>query len=401
MFFGWHVVTAAFLLALWGWGLGFYGPSIYLVVLADAHGWSTSTVSIAITVYYVIGALLVAGLGHAMARFGQRRTVLAGILAMAAGVTGLTVLHRVWQLYLAFAVMAIGWACMSGAAVNIIVAPWFARRRGLALSLALAGASSGGIVIAPVLLALIALLGFRAGVWAAVGTMLALLLPIVAITLGRTPGAMGVGPDGDPASVAAPPSARTASPRPAGVFRGLRYWTISGAFALGLAAQVGLLTHEVAFLSPLLGTAGAGIALSVTTFCALAGRVLLGAAVDRLDVRLASCANFLLEVAGIVLLITRPSRAALYAGCVLFGLGIGNMVSLPGLLVQREFAPERFAGVISMVVATNQFTFAFAPAVIGILRDRTGDYEAALWLCVGLELAAAGIVMLGRRRPGR
>jgi len=77
---------------------------------------------------------------------------------------------------------------------------------------------------------------------------------------------------------------------------GFNYRLAELACALGLAPQGGLWTDEVAFLSPRLGSAGAGIALSVTTFCALAGRVLLGAVVDRLDARLASGANFLLEV---------------------------------------------------------------------------------------------------------
>ena len=42
-----------------------------------------------------------------------------------------------WQVYFAFALMSVGWATMSGAAINIIVAPWFDKRRGLAVSWAL------------------------------------------------------------------------------------------------------------------------------------------------------------------------------------------------------------------------------------------------------------------------
>jgi hypothetical protein len=40
---------------------------------------------------------------------------------------------------------------MSGAAINIIVAAWFDRRRGLAVNWALNGACAGGIIIAPLL----------------------------------------------------------------------------------------------------------------------------------------------------------------------------------------------------------------------------------------------------------
>jgi len=55
---GWLVVAAAFLIAMYGFGLGFYGPGIYLVALNAHHGWSTAELSSAITAYYILGAAL-------------------------------------------------------------------------------------------------------------------------------------------------------------------------------------------------------------------------------------------------------------------------------------------------------------------------------------------------------
>ena len=55
---GWLVVAAAFLVALYGFGLGFYGPGIYLVALHALHGWPIRELSLAITAYYVLGATL-------------------------------------------------------------------------------------------------------------------------------------------------------------------------------------------------------------------------------------------------------------------------------------------------------------------------------------------------------
>ena len=39
MFFGWRVVVAVFVLATFGWGMGFYGPPIYLHAVTAARGW--------------------------------------------------------------------------------------------------------------------------------------------------------------------------------------------------------------------------------------------------------------------------------------------------------------------------------------------------------------------------
>src|SRR5712692_654056 len=139
---GWLVVAAAFLIALFGFGLGFYGPGIYLVALRERYGWSAADIASAITAYYVLGATLIFFfVGALFDRYGARRVVAAGALAMACGLVALTLASRLWHVHAAFALMSLGWATMSGAAINIIIAPWFEQRRGFAVSLALNGAS--------------------------------------------------------------------------------------------------------------------------------------------------------------------------------------------------------------------------------------------------------------------
>ena len=185
--YGWWVVGCAFLLALWGWGLGFYGLAVYLVSLRAARPWSTAEISTAFTAYYFMGAVLTIFSGDVFRRVGPRVAVTGAALAMAAAVAALPVVTALWQLYLAMAAMAVAWSGMSLAAVNILVAPWFVERRGTALSLALTGASCGGVLVAPTLLWLIGRQGFTAAMWAVAATMLATLVPAVHLILRRSP----------------------------------------------------------------------------------------------------------------------------------------------------------------------------------------------------------------------
>jgi MFS family permease len=129
MYHGWKVVACAFLIAVFGWGFGFYGIGVFLAELVERRGWATSVVASAVTVLYLVGAVLIAFIGNAFARFGPRRVVLVGMSAMGAAAIGLTWVTQPWQLYIVFPLMAGGWAAMSGAALNVIVAPWFERRR--------------------------------------------------------------------------------------------------------------------------------------------------------------------------------------------------------------------------------------------------------------------------------
>src|SRR6266850_71298 len=110
----------------------------------------------------------------------------------------LGLVDRPWQLYPVFLVMSVGWGAMSGAAINIILAPWFQRRRGLAVSLAFNGATLGGVLVTPALIPLITRLGFaRALAIAALVSLVTLLLTAVAV-MRRGPETLGAGPDGDP-----------------------------------------------------------------------------------------------------------------------------------------------------------------------------------------------------------
>jgi len=151
-FYGWKVVGATFVMALFSFGLGFYGLTLYVATLQRLHGWSAATVSAPVTVYYLCGALLTASIGDLYERFGPRVVVAGGSIAMAAGVAGLGVVTQPWHLYPTFVVMSVGWGAMSGAAINIILAPWFQRRRGLAVSVAFNGATLGGVIVTPALI---------------------------------------------------------------------------------------------------------------------------------------------------------------------------------------------------------------------------------------------------------
>jgi MFS family permease len=178
------------------------------------------------------------------------------------------------------------------------------------------------------------------------------------------------------------------------ILRSARFQTISIPFALALVAQVGLLTLQLAYLSPMIGAVAGGWAVSLTAAAALFGRTVTGLFVDRFDRRAAACGNFLVQAAGIAILGTSHTVPMLYLGCVLFGLGVGNTTSLPSLIVHQEFPSRFFARIVSLVVAINQFTFAFGPSLLGYLRQRTGRYTASLVFCLVIEIAAATIVIL-------
>lgn len=387
---GWRIVVVCFLLATFGWGLGFYGQSVYVAELHRLHGWPASLVSSGTTFFYLFGAALVAFVAEAIKAFGPRNCLIAGTFAMAAAAISIGQVTEPWQLYLANAVLAFGWAGTSLSIINNTLGLWFDKKRGMAISLALNGASFGGIVGVPLLVAAIGYFGFSGAMIASAVVMIALMVPVILIFVGQPP-------------VHAYTSAVAAADAPsptqirARALRDIAFLSVSIAFALVLFAQVGFIVHLISFLDSVIGREKAAIAVAVLTAMAVVGRVLFSFVIDRLHQRLASSLSFISQAGALLVLINVHNDVAVIAACAVFGFSVGNLITLPSLIVQREFDPRSFGVLVSLITAINQITYAFGPGVIGLLRDMSGSYALPFYGCIGVELTAAVLIMVRGR----
>ena len=389
---GWRIVVVCFLLATFGWGLGFYGQSVYVAELHRLRGWPASLISSGTTFFYLFGAALVAFVAEAIRAFGPRNCMVAGTFAMAAATIAIGQVNEPWQLYLANAVLAFGWAGTSLSIINNTLGLWFDNKRGMAISLALNGASFGGIVGVPLLVAAIGYFGFSGAMIASAVVMVALMVPVILIFVGRPPAH---------AYTSAVAAADAPSPTQirARAFRDIAFLSVSIAFALVLFAQVGFIVHLISFLDAVVGRERATLAVAVLTAMAMIGRILFSFVIDRINQRLASSLSFVSQACALLVVINVHNDIAVIAACAVFGFSVGNVITLPSLIVQREFDPRSFGVLVSLITAINQITYAFGPGVIGVLRDLTGSYAPPFYGCIGVELTAAALVMMRGRKP--
>lgn len=402
-FFGWHVVAVSFLIAVFAWGLGFYGPAVYVNELVKSRGWAVSVVSGAVTLHFLFSALLVVFLADAHARFGTTAVTRAGLIAFSLGVIGFAHATAPWQLYVAALFTGAGWSATSGAAINTFVTPWFDKKRALALSHAYNGASIGGVLFTPLWVWLISQMGFaNASILVAVAAT-SLLWVLTGYALNPTPASKGLRADN--AEPAAQPETGTrpleiTRPRDrAELLRDPRFLSLSVGFAIGIFAQIGLITHLVVRLAPVLGDIGAAAALSLATACAIVGRFGLAGLLGEHGRRKAAAINFTIQACGVALLIIGTTPLPLLIGCVLFGLGIGNLLSLPPLILQVEQAPVDVGRALALLTAINQLVFAFAPGTFGALRDWSGSYTVPFALTAAIQIISALIVAAPGSRP--
>jgi MFS family permease len=384
---GWRVVVVCFVVATFGWAFGFYGQSVYLAELHREHGWPASLISGATTFFYLFGALVVVFVSEAVKKFGPRACLIAGACATAIAAIGLGQVQEPWQLYIANMMLAFGWAGMSLGMITNTLGLWFNKKRGMAISLALNGASFGGIAGVPLLVIAIAHFGFPSAMIIAAGVMIALVVPTVLFLVGKPP----LLPRGAIASASDTSSNTQIRAR---ALRDVAFLSVTAAFALVLFAQVGFIVHLISFLDPIIGRASATTAIALLTAMAVIGRVLFSTVIDRLNQRLASALSFLSQAAALLVLINLRNEFVLIAACGVFGFSVGNLITLPSLIVQREFDPRSFGVLVSLQTAIAQVTYAFGPGVVGLLHDLSGSYTLPFYGCIALELIAAVLIML-------
>lgn len=374
---GWRIVFTAFCMALFAWGLGFYALSVYAQYLAQQGRFSAGLLAAATTWHFLVGAAALYVVDAAVARVGRRRVVLAGIVLLAGCAAALPWAATPVQLFAAYAGMAFGWAATSGTAITQIVGAWFAARRGLALNLALTGASAAGFLVVPVLVAAIERLGLAQGVAATAGVIAAALAALVGINLVEPGSAAGSATPAVAASVRLPVDAHLVR--------------LCALFGIGWLAQVAFLAQQLPLLVPKVGAATATLAVAATTAASLLGRLALANVVDRLDHRRATAGSFGVQAVGMALVAASDAPVLVVAGCVLFGFSVGNVITLPALYAQREFAPAHYAAVITRVWSVGQVLYAFGPLGAGLLLARTGSATVTLVACAACQLVAVAL----------
>ena len=165
-------------------------------------------------------------------------------------------------------------------------------------------------------------------------------------------------------------------------------------FALALTAQVGFLVHQIAILEPILGRAQAGFSVAALTIMAILGRFGLGAFANRLDMRRFAAWSVASQAVALLAIAATSNTAALFAGCVLFGLSAGNLLTLPALIIQREFEAASFGMLVGAVVGDQPVHLRVRPWPARRPPRRHRSYAAPLVLLAALDFAAAMLILL-------
>src|SRR5574341_1786715 len=195
-FYGWVVVAVAFVTMAVGVNARTAFSLLFPPILEE-FGWDRGVTAGAFSFGFLVSAGLSPFVGRLMDRRGPRVVIEAGAGVMAAGLLLATRVSAPWHLYATLGVLVgVGGNCLGYTAHALFLPNWFVRRRGFAMSVAFSGVGAGAIVMLPWLQTIIGRDGWRAACWT-MGIVVLVLLAPLNLLLRRTPGELGLEPDGD------------------------------------------------------------------------------------------------------------------------------------------------------------------------------------------------------------
>jgi MFS family permease len=397
---GWLVVVASFTMTFCGFGFGFYGHSVYLAALTigDSGGASriaVGTVSTAVTVYYLTAAVIMVFISDLIAKLGPRLFASIGAVLMGISLYLISKIQSALDVFLAYLAMAPAFAMLTNAAVANIIGPWFQRKLGLAMSLALTGGGVGGFAIVSILVWLSGKLTFATALQVVAGIAIPALLLVIALCVRKpTVAETRLAKLDDGVRETANPMTREAA------LQSAHYWTIALPLMLAIMVQVGFVVHQVSILFPVLGREGSGLSVFITALMAAFSRVFIGFFIDRLDHRLIGTLLLAAQACALFAMANFAMPQIAIVASAVFGFAVGVMITLPTLFIQRECPPAAFGMLSGLTLAIIQTGNAFGPSIVGWLRDVSGGYGMPISVCIVLEILAIAIMSV-RIEPTR
>jgi MFS family permease len=403
LYYGWVLVGVLAVTETVSYGVLQYAFPVFLAPMHAELGWSRTAMTGAFSLASLVSGFAAVPAGRWMDRHGARGLMTAGSLLSALLLLAWAATDSLAAFYAIWAGLGVAMAAVLYEPAFAVVASWFHRLRGRALTLLTFVAGFASVIFVPLATWLVEAYEWRrALVWLAAILAVTTILPH-AILLRRHPRDLGLLPDGgagvDGDGLRA--SAIIPSVSADVAIRGAPFRWLTLAFALSSLATTAVAVH----LIPLLlewgyAPAFAGAALGAIGLMALPGRLIFTPLGGRWPRAAVTASIFLMQALGIAALLMDGGEAWVWACVALFGAGFGAITPARAALLAEFYGPReygRISGVLAMFLALAR---AAAPVGGSVLYAIGGGYGPVLWALLAACLAAAAAVLLAPRTGG-
>ncbi|CAN2210541.1 AraJ Arabinose efflux permease [Candidatus Nanopelagicaceae bacterium] len=399
---GWIAVTVTFFTLMASAGYR-SAPSVLIVPLEDAFGWSRSQISLAVSINVLLFGLVAPFAAALMERFTVRKVVMSALALVSLSATSTVFMTQPWHLWALWGIgVGVGAGSMALVFAATIANRWFVAHKGIVVGALTAATASGQLVFLPMLSHFAITYGWKS-VSLTVGGAAALIIPFIFLFLKEKPELLGITPYGAPADWQPPAPNELSAGRIAidtlkVSSKSKDFWILFGTFLVcGLSTNGLIGTHFIpAAHDHGMGETVAASLLALVGVFDVIGTLFSGYLTDRIDPRkllffyygLRGLSLFLLP--SILFSTMHPSTLVFI---IFYGLDWVATVPPTLMLCRMVMGNQRSAVVYGWVFVGHQIGASIAALGAAVLRVKLGDYAVAFYISATMCLVAALAVL--------
>jgi len=378
-------------------------PSVLIVPLEEAFGWSRSDISLAVAINVMLFGLVAPFAAALMERFTVRKVVMSALALVAVSSSSTIFISRPWHLWALWGIgVGIGAGSMALVFAATIANRWFVARKGIVVGALTAATATGQLVFLPLLSHFAIAYGWKS-VSLTVGGASALVIPFIYFFLKEKPEAIGITPYGAPDNWQPPAPNEMSAGRIAvdtmqKASKNRDFWILFFSFLVcGLSTNGLIGTHFIpAAHDHGMGETVAASLLALVGLFDVVGTILSGYLTDKYDPRkllffyygLRGLSLFLLP--SILFSTLHPSTMVFV---IFYGLDWVATVPPTLMLSRAILGPQRTTVVYGWVFVGHQIGASIAAFGAAVLRVHFGDYAIAFYISAAMCLVSAYAVL--------
>ena len=395
IYYGWWIVLASFMVALYVAGTIFYGFTAFIEPLANEFGWSYTQISLAASLRGLEMGLLAPFVGILVDRFGSRKLLISGVLILGFAIILLGFTQSLAMFYGAFILIAFGAGGCTSVVTMTAVANWFDKNIGKAMGVTASGFGASGLII-PLIVWMIAAFGWRTALIILGAGMWIIGIPAAFVIRNRPED------DDNAASDAKPDNKDHLSRRQAQVKR-FRYKEmlkkksflfVNLAEMIRLMALMAVVTHIMPYLSTMeISRMSSGLMAAGIPLLSISGRFGFGWLGDLFEKKYIMAISYCLMGLGMLALSYIKLSGMMYIFLFFFSNGFGGIAVLRGAFLREYYGKYNFGKLLGIMMGFGACGGIIGPTAAGWVFDRMESYYF-VWLAFSVLIGVAILLIL-------
>ena len=399
IFYGWFIVLGCVLLTMTLVPPIMALSNKYLLYVTEDLGVSRSQFTLTNTIVQSLGIFFSPMVSKNLSKGNMKKIQVLSIIGFCVGYFGYSFATSIYHMYILAFLVGFCWLNCALMPVSMMVTNWFNKKRGLAMSIAMAGIGAGGTVFSPIVTNLLENYGWRMTYRIMAVIILVVALPTALFIMKKKPEDMGLvalGADETPAAtakVAAAPAKKLQITVKQSYTKAFFWLILLGIFCNSIINS-GALGQFPPAIQELHGPALQATIISLYSLVGIFGKLALGWINDKFGVIVSSIYGTTCFILAFIFMLMASNVTMLYAMAVVFGLGNAIGTVSPPLITTEVYGKENYAEAYGIINSVSQVGLALGSLVVASIYDVSGSYTAA-WILLAIASAATMIGWVG------